>query len=417
MTTEDSNIIPIAAHTSEETLISDVYVETSGPRKGIYLTFVKAERLITFHLQKQLNELFYFKRGYNNRVYLAKCTDGSEYVIRLGGRFWDHTKITNEVQALKLARTALGDVVEVPTIVGTSIEEAKIHTEESDKIIPYDYIIMSRLPGVPLDSIWDEMSMDDKKVVLDQAATIFARLRTININAIGNFVHGSENEPKVGPLMEGGGGPFKTWGEFVAGNIKNEMKILLGFPVTFAETIPFVPRLESLIRKVMSGELESEFGNKDELPEGAVQENPICFLHGDYESRNMLVVGNRIVGLHDFEFAGGFPSEQEWCAGFEWIYARSEDPYDEGEQRKLRDMTDDEKELQQYFFKVLKDKHGMFQYGKGNQEYKVILYHLQVNIAPWWLRDPTREAWTEKQLTSMKNAVESLDKALASLGC
>ncbi|GJJ68244.1 hypothetical protein EMPS_00590 [Entomortierella parvispora] len=417
MTAEDSNIIPIPATADEETLTTNVYVETQGPRKGIFLTFAKAQRLIDFHLQKQLGDLFYFKRGFNNRVYLARCTDGSEYVIRLGGRFWNHTKITNEVQALKLAKKALGGIVEVPTILGTSIEEAKVHTEESLKIIPYDYIIMSRLPGVPLDSVWDEMSQDDKKTIADQAAEIFARLRSIDINAIGNFVRGPEDQPEVGPLMEGGGGPFQTWGEFVVKNIRNEIKNMQEVADNFVEIVPFLPRLERLIQKVELGELEKQFGNKDELPEGVTEDRPMCFLHGDFESRNMLVIGNRIVGLHDFEFAGGFPAEHEWCAGFEWIFARSEDPYDEDEQEKLRDMTDDQKELLQYFLKVLKDKHGMLQFGVGNQEYKVILYHLQINIAPWWLRDPPRADWTEKQLASMKTAADSLNKALVFLGC
>jgi len=417
MTAEESTIVPIPATADEEALIADIYFEDQGPRKGIFLTFTKAQRLIDFHLQKQLSELFYFKRGYNNRVYLARCADGSEYVIRLGGRFWDHTKITNEVLALQLAKKALGETVNVPTIMGTSIEEAKVHTEESSKIVPYDYIIMSRLPGVPLDSVWDEMPQDDKKTIVDQAAEIFAKLRSIDINAIGNFVRGPEEQPEVGPLMEGGGGPFPTWGEFVAKNIRNEINNMEKIKDHFVEIVPFLPRLENLIQKVQSGELEKQFANKDELPEGVAEERPMCFLHGDYESRNMLVVGNRIVGLHDFEFAGGFPSEQEWCAGFEWIFARSEDPYDEGEQEKLRDMTEDQKELLQYFLKVLKDKHGMLQFGKGNQEYKVILYHLQVNIAPWWLRDPARKDWTEKQLASMKKAAESLNKALAFLGC
>ncbi|KAF8935881.1 kinase-like domain-containing protein [Dissophora ornata] len=414
--TADIVVIPAAA--DEATLLADIYTEDQGPRKGIYLTFAKAQSLLEFHLPgKQLDQLSYFKRGYNNRVYLARCTDTSEYVIRLGGRFWDHKKITNEAQALGLARKALIDVVEVPKFVGTSIEESKVHTEESTRIIPYDYIIMSRLPGVPLDTVWDDMPQDDKKVVVDQVAEIFARLRSIELTTIGNFVSGSNGEPQVGSLMEGGCGPFKSWGEFVAGNIKQEIKYMLQAGEKFAETRSYLPRLEALIEKVESGELERQFAGKDALPEGVAAESPISFLHGDFESRNMLVVGTKISGLHDFEFAGGFPSEQEWCAGFEWLFARAEDPYDEGEQGKLRDMTVDQKELLEYFLRVLKEKHAILPYGKGNQEFKVMLYHLQINIAPWWLRDPAREIWTEKQTRSMKTAADSLDKALQFLGC
>ncbi|KAF9109117.1 hypothetical protein BGX27_007981 [Mortierella sp. AM989] len=411
-------LVPIPAAADEATLIAEIFNETQGPRKGIFLTFEKAQKLIEFHLPgKQLEHLSYFQRGYNNRVYLARCTDASEYVIRLGGRFWDHKKITNERHALQLAREALGDVVQVPTFVGTSIEEAKVHTEENTRIIPYDYIIMDRLPGVPLDSVWDEFSQDDKKILVDQIIDIFARLRSIKLDAIGNFVDGPNGEPAVGPLMESGEGPFPSWREFVAGNILQETKYMLQAETKFIETIPYLPRIEALIEKVKSGELEKQFGDKDESKEGTASEKPISFSHGDLESRNMLVVGTKIMGLHDFEFAGGFPSEQEWCAGLECLFARSEDPYDKDEQQKLRDMTGDQEELLEYFLNVLKDKYGILQYGKANQEYKVVLYHLQANIAPWWLRDPAREEWTEKQTLSMKTAADSLDKALKFLGC
>ncbi|KAG0299088.1 hypothetical protein BGZ98_010344 [Dissophora globulifera] len=413
-----ADIVTILPNADEASLIADIYNEGQGPRMGIYLTFAKAQDLIRFHLPgKQLAELSYFRRGYNNRVYLARCSDGSEYVIRLGGRFWDHKKITNEAQALALARSVLGDIVQVPVFLGTSIDEAKIHTDESARIVPYDYIIMNRLPGVPLDSVWDQLSQDDKKKVVDQVAEIFARLRSIEMTSIGNFINGLNNEPQIGANMESGVGPFLSWGDFVIGNIQQEIKYMLDAAGNFSETKVFLPRLQTLMEKVKSGDLERQFQNQDALPEGVTAGRPISFLHGDFESRNMLVVGTKITGLHDFEFAGGFPSEQEWCAGFEWLFARAEDPYDEGEQQKLRDMTHDQKDLLDYFLRTLREKHGMVPYGKGNQEYKVVLYHLQANIAPWWLRDPPRDIWTEKQIKSMKTAVDSLEKALVFLGC
>ncbi|KAF9315915.1 hypothetical protein BG003_002557 [Podila horticola] len=409
--TPDSLIVPVPKD-ADKAFFAEIYHETSGPRKDIYIGHDQAAQMLAFHLHKQLDQLFYFKRGYNNRVYLARCTDGSEYVIRLGGRFWDHTKITNEAGALRLARQALGDTVAVPTFVGTSIEEAKIHTEIENRIVPFDYIIMDRLPGVPLDTIWDGLTQDEKKDIADQAAAIFAALRSIKLDAIGNFINGPENQPEIGPMMEGGQGPFTSWGAFVAKNIAQEIKYMHDHESNFAEIAAFLPRLKQLIAKVKSGELEKQFDD-----ESTAAERPISFLHGDMESRNMLVVGTKIMGLHDFEFAGGFPSEQEWCAGFEWLFARAEDPFDESEQQKLRDMTGDEKELLDYFLKVLKDEHGILQYGKGHHEYKVVLYHLQVNIAPWWLRGVPRAQWTENNHNSFKTAVGSLDKALTFLGC
>ncbi|KAK3847016.1 MAG: kinase-like domain-containing protein [Linnemannia gamsii] len=412
------DLIPILASSDEAALATDVYNENQGPRKGISLTFHQAHRLIEFHLpKKQLDQLFYLKRGYNNRVYLAHCADGSEYIIRLGGRFWDHTKIINEAQALSLARAALRNVADVPLFVGTSVEESKVHTDEASRIIPHDYIIMDRLPGIPLDTVWDHLSKQDKKTIVDQAAEIFSRLRSIELTTIGNFVHGPQNEPQVGALMEGGGGPFLRWGDFISANIKKELRNLAQHESKFAEIMPYLPRIHALLDKVQSGELEKQFEEKAKEQGEDTSERPISFLHGDFESRNMLVVGTKITGLHDFEFAGGFPSEQEWCAGFEWLFARSEDPYDESEQQKMRDMTEDQKEIREYFMTILKEEHGMLPFGPGHQEYKVVLYHCQSNIAPWWLVDPERNTWTEHQVQTLRTAAASLDKALTFLGC
>ncbi|KAG0238951.1 kinase-like domain-containing protein [Mortierella sp. GBAus27b] len=421
MSADDTTIIPPTA--DEQTLLTELYPEMQGPRKGVYLTFDQAQKLLHFHLPgKQLKELSVFNRGYNNRVYLARCTDASEYVIRLGGRFWDHKKITNEVQALALARKALGSIVQVPTIIGTSLDQAKASANGGHpQIISHDYILMARLPGVPLDSVWDDMSLEQRKKVVDQVAEIFARLRTIEFSAIGNFVQGPNGEASVGAMMEGGEGrgPYPSWGAFVASNIRQEIDNSAKAGDRFPETKLQLPRIETLITLVESGDLERRFEGMDTHPDdGAVTtERPISFLHGDFESRNMLVIGDKLVGLLDLEFSGAFPSEQEWCAGFEWLFARAEDPFDEGEQEKLRNMTDDQKELYEYFVRVLKDRHGIRPYGKGHQEYKVVLYHLQTNIAPWWLQEAPREEWTEKQMQSMTTAASSLDKALAFLGC
>ncbi|KAG0327657.1 hypothetical protein BG004_002735 [Podila humilis] len=438
MTTPDlprSLTVPIPVD-ADSSFFSNLYHETSGPRKDIYITHEQASRLIAFHLQKQLSQLFYFKRGYNNRVYLAQVNDDddedrrSEYIIRLGGRFWDHAKITNEVKAVQLARKALEDIVAVPTFVGTSLDEAKIHPNKADRIVPFDYVIMERLPGVPLDTVWDDLLLVQKKKIADQVAQIFVALRSIQLDAIGNFVQGSGNRSQIGPLMEGGQGPFASWGEFVAKNIRQEIEYMSrSHGDNFDDLKQFLPRLHRLVAKVLSGELERQFENHltstisgaGALPTttaiAPVEERPISFLHGDMESRNMLVIGSKIVGLHDFEFAGGFPSEHEWCAGFEWLFARAEDPFDEVEQRKLKEMTKDERELQEYFLGVLKNEYGILQFGENYQLYKVVLYHLQVNIAPWWLRDISKTEWTEGNHASLKVAMDSLDKSLKFLRC
>ncbi|KAK9693056.1 hypothetical protein K7432_014091 [Basidiobolus ranarum] len=386
----------------------ELYHETSGPRTGITLSFDDADRLIAHHVEKKLDQLFYFKRGYNNRVYMARCTDGSEYIIRLSGKFWDHKKITNETMAIQLAKTVLEDIVQLPEVIGVS--ECTSQSIAHTKIIPQDYIIMTRLSGVPMDSVWDELSLDDKRIIVRQVAQIFAALRSIKLTTIGNFIKGKDGQPEVGEFMESGMPAFGTWRDFTASNMENEIKLLRQNANNFYEILENLTRLEFLVEKIRSGELEQKFNSADV---DEAKERPISFLHGDFESRNMLVIGTHITGLHDFEFAGAFPSENEWCAGFEWLFARSEDPFDEKEQTKVKNLTESQAELRNLLFAELK-RNGIPI--DNNHIWKTMLYHAQANIAPWWLRENPRENWTEQDERSYTTAVASLTKTLEFFG-
>ncbi|KAF9971925.1 hypothetical protein BGZ73_005035 [Actinomortierella ambigua] len=477
----------ISPEADEAQLLRDIYSETQGPRKGISLTFAQAQDLLRHHNllptpasshenMSRLAKLLYVRRGYNNRVYLATCTDGSSYVIRLGGRFWDYRKIINEEGALHLARDALRDVVRVPRFLATSAATrrgqhsraaatmAEVEgTKTTHNPIPiYDYVIMDRLPGVPLDTVWDTMSFEDKKVVVDQVVEIFARLQLIPLDTIGNFVESAESNYQqfpmnntsittataaqssyeVGALMEaveGKGGPYHSWCEFVASNVRQEIQTMLRHGDKFAILQQYLPRLEELAAKIESGELEARFSSHEmhhhhspQAADDGLSNRPIRFMHGDFESRNILVDGTRLTGLHDFEFAGAYPVEQEWCQSLEWIAARAEDPFDDATQELLRNLTLEQRSLRDYFYQAMQERHGLRPVGapgdgsndsdreekmnSGYLQYKVVLYHLQANIAPWWLRDTASTALNEKETASLMNAARSLDQALKYLG-
>ncbi|KAG0232840.1 hypothetical protein BGW42_007849 [Actinomortierella wolfii] len=428
--------IEIPPTADEAQLLQYIYTETSGPRKGIFLTFLQAKDLLTHHRLlpsgARLVRLVYVKRGFNNRVYLATCTDGAEFVIRLGGRYWDRRKIINEWGALHLAQQALGDLIRVPKFLATSAirdsfchpqkeeyggggEEKTGHKEyvgvgghgcTSTLSCMRDYVIMDRLPGIPLDTVWQSMSVEDKKVVVDQVIEIFARLQSIPVDKVGNFIENTEDilsqdaeKPLivVGPLMEAPSGsqtgPYDTWSAFVASNLRQEIQYMLKENEKFSILQQYLPRLEALITKVEAGLFESEFskdnstsccmtdGNHQnqqiqqqgrEQPQVEKEERrgqhgasrPIRFMHGDFESRNMLVDGTKLTGLLDFEFAGAFPAEQEWCQSLKWLFARAEDPFDVSTPEMISNMTEEERVLRDYFYNTLEERYGIRPIGR-----------------------------------------------------
>jgi len=142
-----------------------------------------------------------------------------------------------------------------------------------------EYILMSRMPGVDLHSVWDRLSDDDRDRVVDQLAPFTAQLRAIP------STHGPSN------ICAANGGPVHDH--------RLPAKHRGPFPdeAAFNYVLRYFEPLENLPAAVIAAQERT---------------HPVVFTHGDIMPRNILVDGTRVTALLDWDAAGWFPAHWEY---------------------------------------------------------------------------------------------------------
>lgn len=147
------------------------------------------------------------------------------------------------------------------------------------------FLLMRRIPGAPLSSLWAGMTMDEKENIAKQTADYLMQLRTLHsdqMESLGNKpLYSAFLFPKGYGLPHG---PFSSDNDLWA-----EMELAL-------EGVPDDARQR--LRKRM--------------PSAA----PYTFTHGDLTSVNIMVEHGNLAGILDWEASGYFPVWWEFtCAG------------------------------------------------------------------------------------------------------
>jgi len=52
----------------------------------------------------------------------------------------------------------------------------------------YEWILMERLPGVPLSDFWNDLSWEERKPYIDQLISYICQLKRFRYNLIGSFI-------------------------------------------------------------------------------------------------------------------------------------------------------------------------------------------------------------------------------------
>ncbi|KAJ7494831.1 kinase-like domain-containing protein [Mycena galericulata] len=177
------------------------------------------------------------------------------------------------------------------------------------------FMVMKRIDGEPLDVVWVGMKKEQQQKIIHQLRDIIAQLRALrppDPSAISGLYGRQCKDARVASMVPFG--PFKNESEF------NDFLVKIGqgnFPPD-----PFFDETRKLMRDT----------------------HRIVFTHGDFAPRNILVRGDEVVGLVDWEHSGWYPEHWEYCkahfapdlqCGESWIRALDEImPY--GYQEDLR---------------------------------------------------------------------------------
>lgn len=151
-----------------------------------------------------------------------------------------------------------------------------------------EYMLMRRAPGITLRQAWPSLLDEQKCVVIDQLAAYVRQLRNLP----------TPYGPAVCSVI---GGPFL--------DCRLSDRDVSG---------PFLDE-EHMNRQLRHGHPIDKF---PPVAEAHSQTHPIVFTHGDLAMRNIMVQGDTVTAVLDWESAGWFPAHWEHCktvfADMEW---------------------------------------------------------------------------------------------------
>lgn len=379
------------------------------PTHGIYFSSETIVRIIDFLVPGckilAIDPLEHGK-SFNNRIYFIKIhvpgdlllhglNSGAvnDLVLKLNGKFFDHSKSKNEVSCLSLLEHFVPEipsprvlawshsettVIHKLTVTGTlATKEFEINSEADGQV--QGWILMTRLPGAPLSTL--NLEADKLKVVGEQLADIVYRWRESPPAwaSAGNLEceisHG--NDQDLNSLE-------------VAGLRIASSSYMPGFGVKVVEPILsqlqyYQVKLEARLQKLQ--ELDILAGNRHliapvrefiatQLPQLGISngKSDFFFTHYDLSPRNVLVSEDhmKITGVIDFEFSGYFPELDEF----------------------VNDSVGNEGDWSDIFYEAYLsglEGRGIKTPRKGikSQYWREAtwLSRLEDNIAPWWLEN------------------------------
>lgn len=142
------------------------------------------------------------------------------------------------------------------------------------------YFLMEELPGVPLESVIDTMTVDELNHVADQLSGIMAEMRQLTSTTIGSVT----------------GGPARN--------------VFFPWPFQPQSSWSSVEEFISYYRDLLSEFCAPDY--VEELLECLPRDASVHLVHGDLYPRNILVNGSTITSIIDWEYAGFYPDFWEY---------------------------------------------------------------------------------------------------------
>lgn len=204
----------------------------------------------------------YYREGGVNPIALIN----GEWVIKVNTRDPDIPKSARE--AFCVVRAAQQGLP-VPKLIAL---------DTSQEILPYSYMILSRIAGQTMHSVWPELPVSQQQSFIDEAAHLLSRMHEIQLPAFGN--------------VPGTGTVYAQWADYVSATLEAHIWKAQACCVMDDKTADHIRGRAADLLPVL------EMGDYPAL------------VHADFHLGNLLTDGHRITGIIDFEWA--IAGDPEW---------------------------------------------------------------------------------------------------------
>ncbi|KAL1921720.1 uncharacterized protein VTP21DRAFT_10362 [Calcarisporiella thermophila] len=257
----------------------------------------RVKHVFSRHLGSQVTTIEKIYAGSFSEVFLVTCASGQEYIARIC-RSQDGWRTENQVACLSLI--SKHTTIAVPRVLHWCVDTSEIGAE---------YIIMTKIPGERLEQHWYSLAPDSKQKLLAQLADWVVQLKRIPVERIGVFGFDSEGQVRIRTLSEvmflflkGGRGEEEQF-ESVRRYVEAHAQEFGGVPAEKGGDL--IAQIDRLMERVF----QAQGGG----------EAPVMLCHNDLSETNIMVEGDRLTGLLDFEFSGAFPADVEAFGSFEFL--------------------------------------------------------------------------------------------------
>ncbi|CAF0976318.1 unnamed protein product [Adineta steineri] len=326
---------------------SSVTLERNGPTYRISFTRAQADILIRKYLNETIISFECINTGYNNLIFFINTQENTQqYVIKIGGRYWNKIKTEAEVKALELL--SKHTTIPVPKILA--------YSSDRNNEFGVEWILMTRLSGQNMSIVCktQKLSLNAKKSIIRDLADYISQMhfKIPRFDKIGALMINGQIGTDLNQL-----GPWSTYEQFIQTRVQAEKKIL-------NEDITFSSVKDSMLDAIDRFE-------KIQLP--IFSNLPFVFSHGDLDFQNILISINdlelpRITGIVDWEWAGSFPCSEEYFTSYNYF-------------------LDDDKEIRIYFLNELEKRNILTPRTIEHFSLLEKINQFVTNLAPWDLTD------------------------------
>lgn len=134
-----------------------------------------AEKILAIHFHdSKINNISRITTGYSH--YMFDCTlDDKNVIVRISTNTHAEFNIQKELWVMK---HFADKNIPIPNVYASDI---------SRKVFPFDYMVMQKLEGKQLDTIWETLSPDDKKEIAVLLGKFIAKIHTITFDRFGRI--------------------------------------------------------------------------------------------------------------------------------------------------------------------------------------------------------------------------------------
>ena len=237
-----------------------------------------------------------------NDVFLCTTSTNKQYVIKIGNSSWNKVKTLNEILSIRLMSKETN--IPVPKVIGYQLSKKNPINKE--------FIIMEKIEGVPLSLIYDKIK--DKKIffeILDHLASLLKEMRKVSFSKLGNLSLDINNDVKIiAPIeihLSADTPPPENFREYSIMLLEYyNLIIQKSFSLSCARKGKIQNMVNSIIQTINTCFVENT-------------EEKFVFSHQDLVMKNILVKGNKVVGIVDWEWAGPGLEEIESISGLDFL--------------------------------------------------------------------------------------------------